>query len=42
MIKFMRQYEKGSGDYAKEHQELKKNLAHESIIEEIIDISNFW
>lgn len=35
MIKFIQQYEKGSGDYTKEHQELKKNLTHESIIKEI-------
>ena len=35
MIKFIQQYEIGSGDYTKERQSLKKNLSHETIVSEI-------
>jgi hypothetical protein len=35
MIKFIQQYEKGSGNYTKDHQIIKRKLSHEEIINEL-------
>jgi hypothetical protein len=35
MVKFIQQFERGSGDYTREHQIIKQNLSHETIVNEI-------